>query len=224
MSRAYNGQRDFASVQVLASLEVPGWHRHLTVAGGRIRTQAADGPPRKDLTEFQFLSRLTTTIGHGDCGTWSSKANLRMLFPMAARTTKPACSTELIPWARASSLRPPSRRSSGGRMEEGGGFFLCCERESQSPRYLVCNSFAHFGQRIQPPAQLTNIQTNIARHCDTCIILRDLGDTRKMLEELQDFGITGKHIKLQSACHNKGILIDSKRMLVGSHNYSGAGT
>ena len=90
------------------------------------------------------------------------------------------------------------------------------------------NQYIHLGAeevRPEPFNKLcTAIKEKVDEGLDVRIILRDLGDTRKMLEELQDFGITGKHIKLQSACHNKGILIDSKRMLVGSHNYSGAGT
>lgn len=59
---------------------------------------------------------------------------------------------------------------------------------------------------------------------DVRVILRDLGETRPMLEALQDHGFPVECVKLQAGCHNKGILVDSKVMAIGSHNWSSDGT
>jgi hypothetical protein len=59
---------------------------------------------------------------------------------------------------------------------------------------------------------------------DVRIILRDIGDVRKMLEALQLKGFDMKRIKLQKSCHNKGIIVDSKVVALGSHNWSSDGT
>ena len=58
---------------------------------------------------------------------------------------------------------------------------------------------------------------------DVKIILRNEGDTRTMLEALRNKGFPDQNIKLQSGCHNKGIVIDSTVALVGSHNWSSQG-
>jgi phosphatidylserine/phosphatidylglycerophosphate/cardiolipin synthase-like enzyme len=55
------------------------------------------------------------------------------------------------------------------------------------------------------------------------IILRNGGDTRLMLQALKAFGIPDSHIKLQGGCHNKGIVVDGKAVLVSSQNYSADG-
>ncbi|MCE9529106.1 MAG: hypothetical protein K8R36_23925 [Planctomycetales bacterium] len=57
---------------------------------------------------------------------------------------------------------------------------------------------------------------------DVKIILRD-GDTRKMLEALQNKGFKADQIKLLKGCHNKGIVVDSKVAVVSSQNWSGDG-
>jgi phosphatidylserine/phosphatidylglycerophosphate/cardiolipin synthase-like enzyme len=56
------------------------------------------------------------------------------------------------------------------------------------------------------------------------IILRDIGDSRKMLEALRYRGFPPSCIKLQKACHNKGIILDSEVVVLGSHNWSSPGT
>ena len=55
------------------------------------------------------------------------------------------------------------------------------------------------------------------------IILRDIGDTRTMIEALVAFGFDANSMKLQLNCHNKGIIVDGKTVVVGSHNYSSQG-
>jgi phosphatidylserine/phosphatidylglycerophosphate/cardiolipin synthase-like enzyme len=61
------------------------------------------------------------------------------------------------------------------------------------------------------------------------IILRRLPGSRKVLEALQARGFPMKVgdepvIKLQPNCHNKGMIVDSEVVLLGSHNWSSPGT
>ena len=61
------------------------------------------------------------------------------------------------------------------------------------------------------------------------IILRRLPGSRKVLEALQARGFPMKVgddpvIKFQSNCHNKGIIVNSRVVLLGSHNWSSPGT
>jgi hypothetical protein len=61
------------------------------------------------------------------------------------------------------------------------------------------------------------------------IILRTLPGSRKVLEALRARGFPMKFgeepaIKFQSNCHNKGIIVDSRVVLLGSHNWSSSGT
>ncbi len=58
---------------------------------------------------------------------------------------------------------------------------------------------------------------------DVKIILRNEGDIRTMLEAMRYEGFDMKQVRLQSGCHNKGIVIDSETVVVGSHNWSSAG-
>src|SRR5262249_47259218 len=56
------------------------------------------------------------------------------------------------------------------------------------------------------------------------MILRDIGDIRLMLEKLEELGFDMKtQVKVQPATHTKAIIVDGKRVLVGSHNWSGLG-
>ena len=57
------------------------------------------------------------------------------------------------------------------------------------------------------------------------MILRDLGDVRPMLEVLEDLGFdAATQVKVQKSSHTKGIIVDHRKVLVGSHNWSGPGT
>jgi phosphatidylserine/phosphatidylglycerophosphate/cardiolipin synthase-like enzyme len=57
---------------------------------------------------------------------------------------------------------------------------------------------------------------------DVRIILRDTM-TPGALENLDRFGIDLSRVKLQHRCHNKGVIVDSRSVLVGSHNWTGHG-
>src|SRR5262249_55224868 len=58
---------------------------------------------------------------------------------------------------------------------------------------------------------------------DARLILRD-GDAREMLEALKGQGFRTDRIRIQRGCHNKGIIVDSEVVLIGSHNWSSDGT
>jgi hypothetical protein len=62
---------------------------------------------------------------------------------------------------------------------------------------------------------------------DVRVILRDLPDTRQMLEGLQFYAASrhgiadiSRFTKVQPGSHTKGIVVDSKTVAVGSHNWS----
>ncbi len=59
---------------------------------------------------------------------------------------------------------------------------------------------------------------------DVRIIFRDIGDMRKKLTSLKAFGFDMARIRIQSACHTKGIVLDSQVCVVGSHNWTNEGT
>ena len=59
---------------------------------------------------------------------------------------------------------------------------------------------------------------------DVRIIVRGDYDPHKILSDLAKFGFNMDRVKLQKGNHNKGILIDDKITVVGSHNWTGQGT
>ena len=60
---------------------------------------------------------------------------------------------------------------------------------------------------------------------DVKIIFRVLfaPDARENLEKLQEFGFDDGSIKVQKNCHTKGIIVDRKRVMLGSQNWSNDG-
>ena len=58
---------------------------------------------------------------------------------------------------------------------------------------------------------------------DVKIILRNEGDVRGMLQGLKTYGFDMERVKLLGGCHNKGIVVDSKAVMVSSQNYSADG-
>jgi hypothetical protein len=63
----------------------------------------------------------------------------------------------------------------------------------------------------------------MAAGVDVRIILRNEGDARLMLQALKTYGFDENRIKLLGGCHNKGIVVDSKVVMVSSQNYSADG-
>ncbi len=58
---------------------------------------------------------------------------------------------------------------------------------------------------------------------DVRIIFRNIGPVRKKLESLQAAGFNMERVRMQSGCHTKGIIIDSRVVLLGSHNFTNDG-
>jgi len=73
-------------------------------------------------------------------------------------------------------------------------------------------------------ALLDALTAKIKAGLDVKIILRSMPEARKMLEALQYRGFDASAIRLQASCHNKGIVVDSKVVALGSHNWSSEGT
>jgi V8-like Glu-specific endopeptidase len=48
-------------------------------------------------------------------------------------------------------------------------------------------------------------------------------DTRANLTALKRYGLRASNIKVQANCHTKGIIVDRRRVLIGSHNWSESG-
>jgi phosphatidylserine/phosphatidylglycerophosphate/cardiolipin synthase-like enzyme len=59
---------------------------------------------------------------------------------------------------------------------------------------------------------------------DVRIIFRRIGDLREKLTLLKDYGFDMSKLRVQTNCHTKGIVVDSKVVVLGSHNWSNAGT
>lgn len=67
---------------------------------------------------------------------------------------------------------------------------------------------------------------------DVRIIFRDAREfgasngpkQQKLLERLKDFGIDTDFIKVQRRCHTKGIIVDGKEVMLGSHNLTNQGS
>ena len=58
---------------------------------------------------------------------------------------------------------------------------------------------------------------------DVRLIFRNIGPVRKKLESLQAAGFNMRRVRMQSGCHTKGIIVDSKSVLIGSHNFTNEG-
>jgi hypothetical protein len=47
------------------------------------------------------------------------------------------------------------------------------------------------------------------------IIFRDIGDVTESLERMKDFGFDMRNVRLHPHCHTKGIVVDTKKVLLG---------
>ena len=74
-------------------------------------------------------------------------------------------------------------------------------------------------------AQLMDLLAEYSRdpNLDVRIIFRNIGPVRKKLESLKAAGFDMRRIRMQEGCHTKGIVIDSKTVLLGSHNFTNQG-
>ncbi|UPT99443.1 phospholipase D-like domain-containing protein [Bradyrhizobium barranii subsp. apii] len=79
-----------------------------------------------------------------------------------------------------------------------------------------------------PSAEFEEMMDLLAKYSndenlDVRLIFRNIGPTRKKLESLQLAGFNMSRIRMQAGCHTKGIIVDSERILLGSHNFTNQG-
>jgi hypothetical protein len=74
-------------------------------------------------------------------------------------------------------------------------------------------------------AELLNLLATYSNDAslDVRIIFRKFFDVRKARESLQLAGFNMQRVRHQEGCHTKGIVIDSKTVLLGSHNWTNQG-
>ena len=103
-----------------------------------------------------------------------------------------------------------------------GEFIVPLIKSAKKTLYFQ-NQYINYGPNGGVLDKLVNALLDRIKHgVDVKIILRD-GDTRKMLEALQNKGFNANQIKLLKGCHNKGIVVDSQVAVVSSQNWSGDG-
>ena len=103
-----------------------------------------------------------------------------------------------------------------------GDFIIPLVKSAQKTLFFQ-NQYINYGPNGGVLDQLVDAMVERIKHgVDVKIILRD-GDTRKMLEALKNKGFDTDKIKLLKGCHNKGIIVDSKVVVVSSQNWSGDG-
>lgn len=93
-------------------------------------------------------------------------------------------------------------------------------------RLYFQNQYIHVSKKMPPKfAELIDtILEKVKDGVEVKIILRDIGDTSGMLEALRYYGFKDMSIfQVQVGCHTKGIIVDSKAVVLGSHNWSGDG-
>jgi hypothetical protein len=59
---------------------------------------------------------------------------------------------------------------------------------------------------------------------DVRIIIRGDFNPRPVLEKLKEFGFDMSKVRAQKKCHTKGLIVDSARVAIGSHNWTNQGT
>jgi hypothetical protein len=59
---------------------------------------------------------------------------------------------------------------------------------------------------------------------DVRIIFRDIGDVPATLEGIKNFGFDMTKVRVHPHCHTKGIVVDRKAVMAGSHNWTNLGT
>jgi hypothetical protein len=91
-------------------------------------------------------------------------------------------------------------------------------------QYIKIPKASQTGEGKPALRELTEaLRDRVEAGVDVRIILRNGGETRAMIQALKVFGIAVSHIRLLGGCHNKGIVVDSKAVLVSSQNYSADG-
>jgi phosphatidylserine/phosphatidylglycerophosphate/cardiolipin synthase-like enzyme len=79
------------------------------------------------------------------------------------------------------------------------------------------------GQDTDFAALIDSVQAKIEAGKDVKLILSQYQTSNGWLERLQAAGIALGNVKIQNGVHNKGFVIDSKVVAIGSQNWSGDG-
>jgi PLD-like domain len=72
-------------------------------------------------------------------------------------------------------------------------------------------------------ALIDAVVQKIDQHLDVRIIVSQFQNDQGWLERLQAAGVDLGHVKIQNGVHNKGFVVDSQRVALGSQNWSGDG-
>jgi len=87
-------------------------------------------------------------------------------------------------------------------------------------------------QYIHPPKEGTDdkfkklidaVAGKMNQGLEVCIIMSEYEATGSWLEKLQEAGLDMSKVKIQRGVHNKGFVVDSKIVALGSQNWSGDG-
>jgi phosphatidylserine/phosphatidylglycerophosphate/cardiolipin synthase-like enzyme len=99
------------------------------------------------------------------------------------------------------------------------------ENPPRSTLYFQNQSLNPILRPTEPFAELLELLADYShdQQLDVRIIFRNIGPVRKKLESLQAAGFNMKRVRMQSGCHTKGIIVDSKAVLIGSHNVTNQG-
>lgn len=103
--------------------------------------------------------------------------------------------------------------------------------QNQSFNLLSFDDDGGAGNNEQPFYELLALLRDRQKTHEVKIIFRDSSEfgkeaaasQKKLLERLKDFGFDMNNIKLQKGCHTKGVIVDSDRVLLGSHNLTNQG-
>ena len=92
---------------------------------------------------------------------------------------------------------------------------LYFQNQSLNP---IASPTAKFDRMMQLLAEYSNDEK-----LDVRLIFRNIGPIRKKLESLQLAGFNMARVRMQAGCHTKGIIVDTRTVLLGSHNFTNQG-
>lgn len=114
-------------------------------------------------------------------------------------------------------------------LDSGSWRLLCCDvglaelRQREALHSAAVYSSSQDGQDTDFAALIDSVQAKIEAGKDVKLILSQYQTSNGWLERLQAAGIALGNVKIQNGVHNKGFVIDSKVVAIGSQNWSGDG-
>ncbi|ANL33941.1 phospholipase D-like domain-containing protein [Rhizobium phaseoli] len=130
-------------------------------------------------------------------------------------------------------LLTPDRNALGQRIFMAA--VLDAMQSATSKLYVQNQSFSYTGDDNQEMVRMLELLRQKQRDkVDVKIIFRDaadyhrtkdLEDQRALIERLKDFGldVSRDRLKVQPKCHTKGVIIDTKIVILGSQNFTNSG-